>query len=160
MKGVGVSRRPVRLLVAVLIALLAAGLLAAAPTNAAPPVVEHHQVLETDTTTDLNICGDLAVFKFNIRGEFTVVASDNLFHYQDNFHGTYTVTFLDPSLGVWQSRIAEAGTATVTPGGTFVNTFVANSHEGPVRIHETIFFVAGPDGTVRVDRNSVKVVGC
>jgi hypothetical protein len=134
--------------------------LAAAPTNAAPPVVEHHQVLETDTTTDLNICGDLAVFKFNIRGEFTVVASDNLFHYQDNFHGTYTVTFLDPSLGVWQSRIAEAGTATVTPGGTFVNTFVANSHEGPVRIHETIFFVAGPDGTVRVDRNSVEVVGC
>jgi hypothetical protein len=88
MKGVAVSRRPVRLLVTVLIALLAAGLLAAAPTNAAPPVVEHHQVLETDTTTDLNICGDLAVFKFNIRGEFTVVASDNLFHYQDNFHGT------------------------------------------------------------------------
>ena len=117
-----------------------------------------HRVVTSEH--DLNICGDLAVFKFNIRGEFTVVASDNLFHYQDNFHGTYTVTFLDPSLGVWQSRIAEAGTATVTPGGTFVNTFVANSHEGPVRIHETIFFVAGPDGTVRVDRNSVKVVGC
>ena len=154
------SNRPVRQMAVVLTVLLATVLLTAASASAAPPEVEHQQVLESGTDTNLNICGDLAVFDVNIRGEFTFVVSDNLFHYQNNFHGTYTLTFLDPSLGVWQSRIAEAGTATVAPGGTFINTFEANTHEGPVRIHETFYFVVGPDGTVRVDRYTIDVVGC
>jgi hypothetical protein len=144
----------------VLSVLLAMVLLVAGTASAAPPAVDHQQVLEFGTGIDVNICGDLAVFDSNIRGEFTFVVSDSLFQYQNNFHGTYTLTFLDPTLGVWQSRFAEAGTATVAPGGTFINTFEANTHEGPVRIHETFYFVVGPDGTVRVDRYTIEVVGC
>ena len=154
------SDRPVRQMAVVLSVLLAMVLLVAGTASAAPPAVEHQQVLEFGTGTNVNICGDLAVFDVNIRGEFTFVVSDSLFQYQNTFHGTYTLTFLDPTLGVWQSRIAEAGTATVAPGGTFINTFEANTHEGPVRIHETFYFVAGPDGTVRVDRYTIEVVGC
>jgi len=39
-------------------------------------------------------------------------------------------------------------------------SFIANSHEGPVGIHETFTLAIGPDGTVRVERNTLDVVGC
>jgi peroxiredoxin len=47
-----------------------------------------------------------------------------------------------------------------TPGGTFVLSTVANTFEGPVRIHERTTFVVGADGTIRVDGSQFDFVGC
>ena len=156
------SSRPVRRTAAVLIALLSLTLLTAGAAQAAPPEVDHHQELEVRTVTDLNICGDLAVFDFNVKGSITMVEQvpDQIFHFHATWVGSYTVTFLDTSLGVWESTVRESISAQATPGGTFVLSVIANSHEGPVRIHETTTFVMGPDGTVRVDHYSIDVVGC
>jgi hypothetical protein len=75
--------------------------------------------------------------------------------------GTYTtVTFLDPSLGVWKGTIRESTSTQATPGGTVMVSFIFNSHEVPVRIQETFTLVIGPDGTVRVERATFDVVGC
>ena len=154
--------RPVRRMAAVLIALLSLTLLTAGAAQAAPPKVDHHQELDVHTETAPNICGDLAVFDFNVKGSITTVVQvpDEAFHIHATWVGTYTVTFLDPSLGVWESTVREVISAQATPGGTFVFRFIANSHEGPVRIHETIAFVVGQDGTIRVDRYTFDVVGC
>ena len=156
------SSRPVRRMAAVLIALFSLTLLTAGAAQAAPAGVDHHQEVEVRTETALNICGDLAVFDFNVKGSITVVedASGEVFHFHATWVGTYTVTFLDPSLGVWESTVREAISAQATPGGTFVFRTILNSHEGPVRIHETIAFIVGQDGTIRVDRYTFDVVGC
>ena len=156
------SSRPVRQMVAVLIALLSLTLLTAGAAQAAPPEVDHHQELEVRTVTDLNICGDLAVFDFNVKGSITLVEQvpEEVFHIHATWVGTYTVTFLDTSLGVWESTVREAISVQATPGGTFVFRNILNSPEGPVRIHETIAFVVSQDGTVKVDRYTFDVVGC
>jgi hypothetical protein len=156
------SSKPVRRMAAVLTALLSLTLLTAGAAQAAPPEVDHHQELEIRTATDLNICGDLAVFDFNVKGSITVVehVPEEVFHVHATWVGTYTVTFLDTSLGVWESTVREAISAQATPGGTFVFRSILNSHEGPVRIHETIALVVGRDGTVKVDRYTFDVVGC
>lgn len=156
------SSRPVRRMSAVLIALLSLTLLTAGAAQAAPAKVDHHQELDVHTETNLNICGDLAVFDFNVKGSITVVGdgSGEVLNFHATWVGTYTVTFLDPSLGVWDSTVREVISSPATPGGTFVFRFIANSHEGPVRIHETTTFVVGRDGTVRVDRYTIDVVGC
>jgi hypothetical protein len=156
------SSRPVPRLAAVLIALLSVTLLTAGAAQAAPPKVDHHQELEIRTETAPNICGDLAVFDFNVKGSITMVEQvpGEVFHFHATWVGTYTVTFLDTSLGVWESTIRESISAQATPGGTFVLSVIANSHEGPVRIHETTTFVVGQDGTVRVDHYTIDVVGC
>jgi hypothetical protein len=156
------SSRPVRRMAAVLIALLSLTLLTAGVAQAAPPEVDHHQELEVRTVTEPNICGDLAVFDFNVKGSITVVEQvpEEVFHVHATWVGTYTVTFLDTSLGVWESTVREAISVQATPGGTFVFRVILNSHEGPVRIHETVAFVVGQDGTVKVDRYTFDVVGC
>jgi hypothetical protein len=156
------SSRPGRRMAAVLIALLSLTLLTAGAAQAAPPEVDHHQELEARTETALNICGDLAVFDFNVKGSITMVEQvpGEVFHFHATWVGAYTVTFLDTSLGVWESTVREAISAQATPGGTFVFRTILNSHEGPVRIHETIAFVVGQDGTIRVDRYIFDVVGC
>jgi hypothetical protein len=156
------SSRPVRRMAAVLIALFSLTLLTTGAAQAAPPKVDHHQELELRTETALNICGDLAVFDFNVKGSITVVedVSGEVLNFHATWVGTYTVTFLDPSLGVWESTVREVISSPATPGGTFVFRSILNSHEGPVRIHETVAFVVGRDGTVRVDRYTFDVVGC
>jgi hypothetical protein len=156
------SSRPVHRMAAMLIALLSLTLLTAGAAQAGPPEVNHHQELEVRTETALNICGDLAVFDFHVRGSITTVVQvpDEVFHFHATWVGTYTVTFLDPSLGVWESTVRESISTQATPGGTVVVSFIANSHEGPVRIHETFSLVVGPDGTVTVERNTFDVVGC
>jgi hypothetical protein len=92
---------------------------------------------------------------------FTFVdMSDGVFHFQASEGGTHTVTFLDSSLGVWESRWRETTAVQATPGGTFTLSVTNNSHEGPVRIHELTTFVVGPAGTIRVDSYKTDVVGC
>jgi hypothetical protein len=113
------SSRPVRRVAAVLIALLSLALLTAGVAQAAPLEVDHHQELEIRTVTEPNICGDLAVFDFNVKGSITVVEQvpEEVFHVHATWVGTYTVTFLDTSLGVWESTVREAISVQATPGG-------------------------------------------
>ena len=70
------------------------------------------------------------------------------------------MTFLDTSKGVWEGTIRSATSVQATPGGTFTLSWVANSFEGPVRIHERTTFVVDGDGTVHVDHSDIDVMGC
>jgi hypothetical protein len=129
---------------------------------ASPPEVVHLKVL--DTSADLgvvNICGDLADFQFSWNDSSTLVSmADGSFHFQLRRRGTYTVTFLDSSKGVWDGRFGYATSVQATPGGNFTLSTVLNAFEGPVRIHERTTFVFGPDGTIRVDGYQFDFVGC
>jgi hypothetical protein len=129
---------------------------------ASPPEVVHEQFVTTGADLGVvNICGDLADFRFSTQGSFTVVGmADGSFHFQAVSRGTYTVTFLDSSKGVWNARIVSTRSVQATPGGTFVLSTVANTFEGPVRIHERTTFVVGADGTIRVDGSQFDFVGC
>ena len=109
----------------------------------------------------INICNDLADFEFWTEGSFTSVdMGDGVFHVQVASRGTYTVTFLDTSKGVWEARIVSVTNVQATMGGTFTTAWVANSFEGPVRIHERTTFVVDGDGTIRVDHADIDVMGC
>ena len=67
-----------------------------------------------------NICGDLADFHFGTEGSYTSVdMGDGVFHFQIVSRGTYTVTFLDTSKGVWEARIGSVTSVQATAGGTF-----------------------------------------
>jgi polyisoprenoid-binding protein YceI len=145
------------------VALLAGLMTAMTPTAAqaaTPPEVVHQQVVFTGADLGVvNICGDLADFRFSGEFSFTFVGmSDDVFHFQSRSIGTYTVTFLDPSKGVWEARFREVDTVQATAGGTFTTVSVDNAFEGPVRIHELTTFVVGPDGTIRVDRYTIDFV--
>ena len=126
------------------------------------PDVVHRQFATTGADLGVvNICGDLADFHFWTEGSFTSVdLSDDVFHFQVVSRGTYTVTFLDTSKGVWDARIVSVTNVQATPGGTFTLSFVANTFEGPVRIHERSTFVVDPDGTIHVDHSDIDVMGC
>jgi hypothetical protein len=143
---------------------LAAIAVAAFPvqTLAARPEVVHQQFAYPGADLGVvNICGDLADFSFWTEGSFTNVdMGDGVFHFQVVSRGTYTVTFLDTSLGVWEARIRSVTSVQATPGGTFVVSQVANTFEGPTRIHEQTTFVLGGDGTVHVDHYAIDVTGC
>ncbi len=134
-----------------------------APTLAAGrPQVVHQQFATTGADLGVvNICNDLADFHFVTEGSFTSVdVSDDVFHFQIVSRGTYTVTFVDTSKGVWEARIVSVTNVQATPGGTFTLSFVANTFEGPVRIHERSTFVVDADGTIRVDHSDIDVMGC
>ena len=143
---------------------LAAMAVAAFPVQAlaAKPDVTHQQFVTTGADLGVvNICGDLADFRFSTEGSFTIVdMADGVFHYQNASRGTYTVTFLDTSLGVWDATIRSATSVQATPGGTFVVSQIANTFEGPTRIHEQTTYVVGADGTVHVDHYDIDVTGC
>jgi hypothetical protein len=164
MKGGAVSLRPVRPVAVLVSIMLAAGLfLVAVPAQAAtPPTVVRGQIVEVGGGVDLNICGDLGRFDFNVITRYTVVyhPESEYFHVEAVSIGSYTLTFVDPSLGVWEGTIREVGNFQAPPGGTIASTISFNSFEGPVRIHELITYVVGPDGTIRVDRSTTTVVGC
>ena len=144
---------------------LAAMAVAAFPvqTLAAGPEVVHQQFANTgaEDLGVVNICGDLADFWFSTRGSFTSVEmGDGVFHFQVASRGTNTVTFLDTSMGVWEATIRSTTSVQATPAGTFVVSQVANTFEGPVRIHEQTTYVLGADGTVHVDHYAIDVTGC
>ena len=133
------------------------------PAQAAgKPDVVHQQFATTGADLGVvNICGDLADFHFWTEGSFTSVdTGDGVFHFQVVSRGTYTVTFLDTSKGVWEARIVSITKVQAAPGGTFTLSFVANTFEGPVRIHELGTFVVDGDGTIHVDRSIIDIQGC
>ena len=122
-----------------------------------PEVV--HERFAAVTGADLgvvNICGDLADFNFVTDGSFTGTE----FRPRVFQEGTYTVTFLDTTKGVWEATIRSVTSVQATPGGTFVVAQVANTFEGPVRIHEQTSFVVNADGTIRADHFAFDFVGC
>jgi hypothetical protein len=134
----------------------------AATYAASPPEVLHQRVVHTSADLGVvNICGDLADFQFSWNDSFTLVEmADGSFHFQFLRRATYTVTFLDPSKGVWDGRIVDARSVQAPPSGTFTLSTVLNAFEGPVRIHERTTFVVGPDGTIRADGYQFQFVGC
>jgi hypothetical protein len=151
------------LLVAIALATAAGWVLSPAAIYAAgQPTVVHEQFVTTGADLGVvNICGDLADFHFSTTGSFTFIEmADGSFHFQAVSRGTYTVTFLDPSKGVWNARTVSTRSVQATPGGTFVLSTIANTFEGPVRIHERTTYVVGPDGAVRADGSQFDFVGC
>ena len=135
-----------------------------APTLAAAgkPVVVHQQFAYPGADLGVvNICGDLADFHFWTEGSYTSIeVSDDVYHLQVVSRGRYTVAFLDTTKGVWEAIIQSKTTIQSTPGGTFVVSQVANTFEGPVRIHEQTTFVVDGDGTIHVDHFTLDFVGC
>jgi hypothetical protein len=128
---------------------------------AASPGVIHVRSEFTHEETNTNICGDWGVFRFSGTDTFTVVDfSDGVFQFEFLGRGTYTLTFLDEPQETWNSRWVESFTFHATPGGTIVLTSAFNSFEGPIRIHETMTLVVGPDGSVRVDNATFVVDEC
>jgi hypothetical protein len=129
---------------------------------AARPDVVHEQFAYPGADLGVvNICGDLADFTFWTEGSFTSVdMGDDVFHLQIVSRGTYTVTFLDTTKGVWEATIRSVTNVQATPGGTFKESKISNTFEGPVRIHEQTTYVLGADGTVHVDHSTIDFVGC
>ena len=153
-------RRAVRIASFALAAMAVAGL--PVQSLAATPEVVHQQFAYPGADLGVvNICGDLADFRFSTEGSLTSVdMGDGVFHLQIASRGTYTVTFLDTSMGVWEARARGATSVQATPGGTFVVSQIANTFEGPTRIHEQTTYVVGADGTVHVDHTAIDVTGC
>ena len=149
-------------MVIALVSIAGSALGPAAIYAASPPEVVHQQVVGTGADLGvMNICGDLADFQFSWNRTFTLIEmADGAFHFQSLSRGTYTVTFLDASKGVWDARIVDARSVQATPSGTFTLSTVANTFEGPVRIHERTTLVVGPDGAVRVEGSQFDFVGC
>jgi hypothetical protein len=143
------------------LSLLLTLLVAAPPAHAAPPQVVHQQIIHNETETLETYCGDLAVIQWDGTETFTLVDhSDGIFTWTDTSRSTYTLTFLDSSLGVQEGRFSQMETVHAAPGGTFVFRFVINERPGAVRAHSTTTFVVSADGTIRVDKFTFVVDGC
>jgi len=156
-------RRAFRLTSIVLAIVAIAAIPAASTVQAAgkPDVVHQQFAFPGADLGVVNICGDLADFHFSTEGSFTSIdMGDGVFHLQVISRGTYTVTFLDTTKGVWEATIRSTNVVQATPGGTFILSQVANTFEGPVRIHEQTTYMLGADGTLRVDRYTFDFVGC
>ena len=146
----------------IVLAIVVASFPATALAGTGKPSVVHDQFAYTGADLGvINICNDLADFHFWTEGSFTSVdMSDDVFHFQVASRTRYTVTFLDTSKGVWEGTIRSATSVQATPGGTFTTSWVANSFEGPVRIHERTTFVVDGDGAIHVDHSDIDVMGC
>ena len=158
MRSIQHALRLVPIVVAIVVACVPASALAAT----GEPDVVHERFATTGADLGVfNICGDLADFAFATEGSYTRVdMGDGVFHLQVASRGTYTVTFLDTSKGVWEATIRSATSVQATASGTFTVSQVANSFEGPVRIHERTTFVVDGDGTIHVDHFDMDVMGC
>lgn len=155
-------RPGLRRFVAVASAVLAVSLLAvASPAGAMTPEVVHGQEVILSSGVTRDVCGNVARFDVSGTETFTIVdMGDGVSHVQVTERGTYTVTFLDSSLGVWEGTFHGTASVQATPGGTYVSIATVNNQEGPVRIHRLVQFVIGPDGTIQVVDFKDDVVGC
>lgn len=158
MRSIQRALRFTLIILAIVVAFVPASALAAT----GKPDIVHQQFATSGADLGVvNICGDLADFAFLTKGSFTNVdMGDGVFHFQVASRGTYTVTFLDTSKGVWEATIRSATSVQATAGGTFTVSQVANTFEGPVRIHERTTFVVDGDGTIHVDHSDIDVMGC
>ena len=137
-------------------------LLMLVPASTAPAAVDqfrdsaHHEI---QTSYDLNICGDLATFTFDVTWRVHALDNSRTFQaaYSESFK--YTLDFDDPSLGTWTGYGAETLHFVENAGGTNYHD-IFNSKEGPVQIVDHLQFHTDADGNVTVDRKFDRVVGC
>jgi hypothetical protein len=137
-------------------------LLVLAPATGAPAAVDQFRDSarhEISTMHDLNICGDLATFTFDV--SWRMHAVDNGKTHEGGYSETfkYTVVFDDPSLGTWTGHGTLLDHFVATPSGTIEHE-IFNSREGPVHIIEHLRFQTGADGNVTVDRWFDRIAGC
>jgi hypothetical protein len=131
--------------------------LASLPT-AAPAAVVHDSsrtFRQTEASHDFNICGFPATFDFVASSQWHSTEANGGYHFQLTEVSRWTVTFDDPSLGVWSGRGTETQAFTASPGDVVTLHVIFNGSEGPVRIHEHQQIVIAPDGTPRVDVEQV-----
>jgi hypothetical protein len=133
----------------------------ASPAGAMPPEVVHENGVFLTSGAARDVCGNAAFFEVSGTVSTTIVDfGDGVSRIQISQRGTYTVTFFDSSLGVWEGTFHQTASVGVTPGGTYTNVATVNNQEGPVRIHRLVQFVQGPDGTIRVVDFKDDIVGC
>jgi hypothetical protein len=148
-----------RFTTAVLTSLLAL-FVGGAGAQAAPEVV-HEQTIHLETETLDTYCGETAVFEESGKVTFTFVGmSESVFTFTEVIRGTYTLTFVDSSLGSLEGRLSSYESVHATAGGTFIFSFISNERQGSVRVHGTTTFVVSPDGTIRVQNETFDVIGC
>jgi hypothetical protein len=109
----------------------------------------------TETDHNLNICGFPATFDFVVSSEWHSTEANGGFHFQMSEVSRWTVTFDDPSLGVWDGRGTETIAFTASPGDVLQFHVIFNGSEGPVRIHEHQQVVVAADGSLQVDVEQV-----
>jgi hypothetical protein len=132
------------------------------PTTGAPAAVDqfrdsaHHEI---ESGHDVNICGDLATFTFDVTWRVHAVENRETFQaaYSESFK--YSLVFDDPSLGTWTGHGAETINFVENASGTIFHE-IFNSKEGPVLIVEHLQFHTDAEGNVTVDREFDRVVGC
>jgi len=154
--------RSVRLVLAATVAALAALAITGPALAALPGKVDqfrdsiHHA---TEVEHDVNICGDLGTFTFDVTSHTHAVDNGTTFVFDLHETYTYTLVFDDPALGTWTAHAAENIHFVANPGGTvFQNTF--NSKEGPIQIIQHAQFHTDAAGNVRVDRTFEKIGDC
>jgi hypothetical protein len=113
------------------------------------------RVHEGGGPSNYNICGFLGTFDMVISTEWHSVEANGGFHFQLTETSRWTVTFDDPTLGVWSGRGTETDVFTASPGDVVQFHIIFNGSEGPVRIHEHLQVVVAADGTERVDVEQV-----
>lgn len=149
-----------RRLAAAAVTLLPA-LVAVPATQAASPDVVHKQTIHLETETLETFCGETATFDESGKILFMFVGmSEDVFTWTSAIRGTYTVTFDDPSLGVWRGSFTEYEAVHATACGTFTFSFISNERQGSGRVHVTTTFVVSPDATIRVQNQTFDVTGC
>ena len=137
-------------------------LLTLALTSSAPAAVDqfrdsaHHEI---ETAHDVNICGDLGTFTFDVTSRVHAVENGNTFQVAFSEVLKYSLVFDDPSLGTWTGHGAETINFVENASGTIFHE-IFNSKEGPVLIVEHLQLHADADGNVTVDREFDRVVGC
>jgi hypothetical protein len=148
-----------RLTATVLTSLLA--LLVGGPGAQAAPEVVHQQTIHLETETLETYCGETAVFDESGKVTFTFVGmSESVFTFTEVIRGSYTLTFVDSSLGSLEGRLSSYESVHATSGGTFIFSFISNERQGTIRVHGTTTFVVSPDGTIRVETETFDVIGC
>jgi hypothetical protein len=113
------------------------------------------RVHEGGGPSNYNICGFLGTFDMVISTDWHSVETKGGFHFQLTETSRWTVTFDDPTLGVWSGRGTETDVFTASPGDVVQFHIIFNGSEGPVRIHERLQVVVAADGTARVDVEQV-----
>jgi hypothetical protein len=153
MRLAGQKRNLVAAIAAVLVALPAAGAMATVDQNRDSV---HHEV---ETEHNVNICGNLGTFTFDVTSHTHVVDSGKNFVFDLHETVKYTLVFDDPALGLWTAHAAEnVHFVASRNGGVFFHNF--NSKEGSIQIIQHEAARIDPDGNVTVDRTYEKIGSC
>jgi hypothetical protein len=138
------------------------GLVLVPASQAVASVEQVHDTVRHDVFTvhDSNICGNEGTFTFDVSSHTHVVdMGDGRFAFNFTQVYTYTLVFDDPTLGTWTARTTETIVHVSNASGDIIHDN-QSAREGPVQIivHQQLRFET--DGTVTVDREFERIVGC